>query len=48
MQKKSIKNETRNSFLSLIKREDIEESTFVDWIDELHKDLPSFWEKLNE
>jgi hypothetical protein len=48
MQKKNIKNETRNSFFNLIKREDIEESTFVNWIDELQRDLPSFWEEMNE
>ena len=45
---KYITNEKRSNFFNLIKREDLEETIFVNWIDELQKDLPSFWQEMNK
>jgi len=43
----NIKKEKHSSFLNFIKKEDLDDSSFVDWMDELQKDLSYFWEKMN-
>ena len=35
-------------FRSLMRNEEMDESTFNVWKDELLKELPSFWEEINE
>ncbi|MCJ7572315.1 MAG: hypothetical protein MUO82_10655 [Candidatus Thermoplasmatota archaeon] len=42
-----VKKEGHSNFLNFFKREDNDEFSFVDWMDELHKDLSSFWENMN-
>jgi hypothetical protein len=49
MQKNNnIRKEAHSSFFNLIKREELDEPNFVNWMDVLHKDLSSFWEKMND
>jgi hypothetical protein len=43
----NIKKEKHSNFFNLIKKEDLDDSSFVDWLDELQKDLSYFWEKMN-
>jgi len=39
---------TRSSFFGIIKKnEELDESTFDVWKSELKKDLPTFWEEVN-
>ena len=39
---------TRSSFFGIIKKnEDLDESTFDVWKSELQKELPTFWEEIN-
>ena len=49
MRKNYILNkETHNSFFDILKRDDLSNSDFKDWMNELQKDLSSFWEKMNK
>lgn len=42
-----IKKENHSIFFNFIKkREDLDESSFIGSIDDLQKDLSSFWEKM--
>ena len=43
----NIKKEKHSSFFNLIEKENQDEPRFVDWMDELQKELSSFWEKMN-
>ena len=47
MRKNNNRKETYSSFFNLIRKDDLSDSAFVDWMDELHKDISSFWEKMN-
>jgi hypothetical protein len=44
----NIGKETHSGFFNMIRRDDLNDSAFVDWMNELHKDLSSFWEKMNQ
>ncbi len=44
----NIGKETYSGFCNMIRRDDLSESAFINWMNELHKDLSSFWEKMNQ
>jgi hypothetical protein len=44
----SILQESRNSFFDMIRRdEELDESEFVLWKNELERELPIFWAEMN-
>ena len=42
----NIKKENHSIFFNFIKKEQLDESSFIGSMDELQKDLSSFWEKM--
>lgn len=48
MKEKGLTSETRNFFRNFKKEEEIDDSTFDQWKNELQKDLPEFWESMNQ
>jgi len=48
MEENGLTPETRRFFRNFKKEEDIDEPTFDQWKNELQKDLPEFWQTLNQ
>ena len=48
MKEKGLTPETRRFFRNLKKEEEIDELTFDQWKSELQKDLPEFWQTMNQ
>ncbi len=48
MERSILIQEPRTSLFGIIKKEeDLDESTFDFWKEELQKELPAFWEEMN-
>ena len=43
----SLREDTRNSFFNILRKDQLDDSTFGMWKSELQKELPNFWEELN-
>ena len=48
MKNNGLTPETRNFFRNFKREEEIDDSTFDLWKTELQKDLPEFWESMNQ
>ena len=48
MKNNGLTSETRSFFRNFKREEDIDELTFHQWKTELQKDLPEFWESMNQ
>jgi hypothetical protein len=48
MEENGLTPETRSFFRNFKKDEEIDEVTFDQWKTELQKDLPEFWQSLNQ